>query len=126
MGNKTFTGFSTAAASSGKRTWVLHDIELIKRDLRNHFFTRIGERVMRPDFGSRLWEYIMEPNVTGMAGVIRAEVERVVRLDTRLDVRDIAVFDEGHQVTVSMDLLYVPFRSVETFVLEFDKRQGVM
>lgn len=125
MEKKTFTGFSTAAASSGKRTWVLYDIELIKRDLYNHFYTRIGERVMRPDYGSKLWEYVMEPNVSGMAGAIRAEVERVVRLDTRLDVRNIMTLDEGHRVTVSMELLYVPFRSVETFILAFDKRQEV-
>lgn len=123
MEKKTFTGFSTAMKPSKKRSWVLYDIELIKRDLYNHFHTRIGDRVMRPDYGSRLWDYIMEPNVMGMAGVIRAEVERVVRLDSRLDVRNILTLDEGHKITIKMDLHFVPFKSVEIFTLEFDKRQ---
>lgn len=123
--SNTFIGFSTANLPSGRRSWVIYDIELIKRDLYNHFYTRIGERVMRPEFGSRLWEFIMEPNLASMRGMIVSEVERVIRHDSRLEVKNIRLFDNGNHVTVTCDLLYRPFATIENFSLEFDKRQEV-
>jgi phage baseplate assembly protein W len=123
--SNTFIGFSTSNLASGRRSWVLYDVELIKRDLYNHFYTRIGERVMRPEFGSRLWEFIMEPNLASMRGLIVSEVERVIRLDSRLEVKNVRLFDNGNQVTITCELLYRPFETIENFSLEFDKRQEV-
>lgn len=124
MAERTFVGFSTNAEKSGRRSWVLFDTDLIKRDLYNHFYTRIGERVMRPDFGCRIWEYIMEPNVDMVRQDILNEVERVVRLDVRLDVRDIRLFEKDHTIIVVCTLVYRPFQTSEVFQLSFDRRQG--
>ncbi len=124
MADYTFIGYSTAAPGS-KRSWVLYDIELIKRDLYNHFQTRIGERVMRPEYGSRLWEYVMEPNIDSMRVAIRVEVERICHLDSRLEVRNVITIDQGNKITIQMELLYRPFQIAETFTVEFDKRQEV-
>lgn len=96
MANNTFVGFSTSAEKSGRRSWILYDVELIKQDLMNHFHTRLGERVMRPEFGCRIWDYIMEPNIEQVRNEIVAECERVVRLDTRLDVDEIKLFQKDH------------------------------
>jgi uncharacterized protein len=123
MPNKTFVGFSTSAQKSGKRSWVLYDIELIKRDLYNHFYTRFGERVMRPDFGCSIWDYIMEPNLEETRDSILREVERIVNLDIRLDVKDIRLFEKDHTVMVSMELIYRPFHTSEIFTLAFERRQ---
>lgn len=124
MSNSLFVGFSTATPASGRRSWVLYDLELIKRDLYNHFYTRIGERVMRPEFGSRLWEFVMEPNIDTVRGLIISEVERVVNLDNRLEPRKTTLYSSDHTVVVQMELLYRPTKSIENFSLEFDKRQG--
>ncbi len=124
MAERTFVGFSTLAEKSGRRSWVLFDTDLIKRDLYNHFYTRVGERVMRPEFGCRIWEYIMEPNVDMVRQEILNEVERVVRLDVRLDVRDIRLFEKDHTVIVMCTLVYRPFQTSEVFQLSFDRRQG--
>ena len=40
---------------------VLYDTELIKQDIYNHFMTARGERVMLPNFGSIIWDYLYEP-----------------------------------------------------------------
>lgn len=125
MATKTFVGFSTLAEQSGRRSWALYDIELIKRDLLNHFYTRLGERVMRPDFGCSIWDYVMEPNVEQVRYEIVAECERIVRLDQRLDVRDIRLFQKDHTVMVIMELIYRPFETSEIFQLAFDRRQEV-
>lgn len=125
MAERTFVGFSTSAEKSGRRSWVLFDTDLIKRDLYNHFYTRIGERVMRPEFGCRIWDYIMEPNVEQVRTDIFAEVERVIRLDIRLDVRELKMFEREHTIIIMCTLVYRPFQTSELFQLEFDKRQGV-
>lgn len=123
MSNITFTGFSTSANRSAKRAWVLTDRELIRQDLLNHFYTKLGERVMRPTFGSRLYEFIMEPNVEQVQSSIFAEVERIINLDPRLGVSDLRLHADGHFVIISMTLYYRPFQSTEAFRLEFDTRQ---
>ena len=124
MAKRTFIGFSTSAENSGRRSWVLYDTDLIKRDLFNHFYTRLGERVMRPTFGCRIFEYIMEPNIDQVRAEIIGEVERVVRLDSRLDVKDIRLFERDHTIIVLCTLVYRPFQTTELFQLAFDRRQG--
>lgn len=124
--NRTFVGFSTNGLKSGRRSWVLYDTDLIKRDLYNHFYTRFGERLMRPDFGSRIWDYIMEPNLDTVRSLIVEDVERIVRLDLRLDVKDIRLFERDHTIIVTCSLVYRPFQTTEIFTLEFDRRQGIV
>ena len=55
----TYIGYSTIDQISGSKTLV--DVELAKRDLLNHFYTRRGERVGNPTFGSILPELVFEP-----------------------------------------------------------------
>lgn len=125
MSKKTFVGFATNAQKSGKRSWVLYDTDLIKRDLYNHFYTRYGERVMRPDFGCKIWDYIMEPNIESVREAIFNEVERIILNDVRLDVKDLKMFEKDHTVIVVCNLIYRPFQTSEIFQLAFDRRQGV-
>ena len=58
MAKTLFKGFSTV---QGPKTRKLHDIELAKQDLKNHFHTKRGERVMKPSFGSMIWQLMFEP-----------------------------------------------------------------
>jgi len=51
---RLFRGFSSVEKITP--TTEITDIDLVKRDLLNHFFTMKGERVMRPEFGSSIWE----------------------------------------------------------------------
>ena len=48
----TYIGYSTIDSINGSKTLV--DAELAKRDLLNNFYTRRGERVQNPLFGSIL------------------------------------------------------------------------
>lgn len=124
MANRTFVGFSTINDSATtKRTWALYDIDLIKRDLLNHFHTRKGERVMRPTFGCTIWDKLMEPMSAGLRQEIVEETYRICSLDTRIAVKDVNVRHNDHQIIVSMDLIYIPFQSVENFQISFDRRQ---
>ena len=41
--------------------YTLVDSALVKRDLLNTFYTKKGERLMRPNYGSIIWDLLMNP-----------------------------------------------------------------
>ena len=112
----TSIGFSTHGHLTGHST--LQGKELAVRDLRNHFATRRGERVGRPDFGSRLPELLFEP-IRGEtdAGALEEDIEdevlRVIGSDPRWEAVSHSVRREGHSVTVDVEAVYVPDGSME-------------
>lgn len=120
---RIFVGFSTIGEGRGRR-WALHDLELIKRDLLNHFHTRIGERVMRPTYGCSVWDYIGEPLTPSVRDSIRSEVARIIDLDSRLQRRSLKVSSSQHTIIVDISLYYIPFDITETFRIQFDNRQN--
>lgn len=117
-----FKGFSTVGAPL-KKEWTFYDIELIKRDLMNHFNTRVGERVMRPDYGCKIWEYMMEPLTGGMRDLVVAEAIRICESDSRVSVDKVQVYTMGSGIRVEITLSYDPFSVIDTFYVDFDARQ---
>lgn len=118
---KLFIGFSTQEME-GKRGWSVADIQLIKRDLLNHFYTRKGERVMLPTFGTIIWDLLFEPFTDSIKGAIEADVRRVVKSDPRVALQGVNVSTSANGITVAVELKYVPYDSIGTFSMEFDRR----
>lgn len=118
---KLFIGFSTQEME-GKRGWSVTDINLIKRDLLNHFHTRKGERVMLPTFGTIIWDMLFEPFTDSVKAAIVADVRNVVRQDPRVSLQGVNVSTSAHGIMVAIELKYVPYDSIGTFSMEFDRR----
>lgn len=117
---RLFVGYSTLATNSKVQQFA--DIDLIKRDLLNHFYTRKGERVMMPDYGCGIWDLLFEQFDEFVKDSIIDECTNVIAADSRVRLMNITVnsFDQGF--SVQMDLLYVPYDVVDTFSLQFDNR----
>lgn len=118
---KLFIGFSTQEME-GKRGWSVTDIQLIKRDLLNHFYTRKGERVMLPTFGTIIWDLLFEPFTDSVKGAIEADVRKVVKRDPRVALQGVNVSTSANGIKVAIELKYVPYDSIGTFSMEFDRR----
>ena len=69
-----------------KKTFKLRDLELVKMDLLNHIFTKKGERVMMPNFGTLIPEMAFEPLDTETVSLVREEVTRVINYDPRVNL----------------------------------------
>ena len=121
MARKLFIGFSTQEME-GKRGWSVTDIDLIKRDLLNHFLTRRGERLMLPTFGTIIWDMLFEPFTDSVKATIIADVKRVVQSDSRVSLEGVNVSTSAHGIKVAIELKYIPYDSVGTFAVEFDRR----
>lgn len=77
---------------------------------------------MMPEYGCAVWNLLYDPFDDVTRENIVSEVQKVIDGDPRVQANSIAVtsFDQG--IRVQMDLYYVPFRVVDTFSLDFDRR----
>lgn len=95
------------------------DIELVKMDLLNHIYTRRGERVHMPRFGTRIPELLFEPLDGFVIDVIREDLIQVFEFDPRVNLLDLTVtpmFDQN-AVVASAKLLYIELDTVDTMDL---------
>lgn len=121
LGLSSYSGFSTFDAER-RQSWMRYDIELIKRDLMNHFQTRVGERVMRPDFGCRIWDWLMEPMTPLLREMIVNETIRICKTDARVELQDVRVLEFDNGIRIECTLHYVGFDLKDTFAVDFEAR----
>lgn len=101
-------GFSTIDKSPGDTNYVLYDIELAIRDLLNTFKTPKGSRVMLPLFGSMIYSYVFENFNDAMSDDIKNDVMNVVNSDPRFSYNNCTVSNTDNEITVDMNLKYLP------------------
>ena len=112
-----FRGFNTV--DKNKAPFTLSDEELIKRDLLNHFYTRRGERFMRPNFGSMIHDIIMNPMDAMTESDVREDIERIIETDSRVRLDDIRMLVEDHTVRCEVDISFNVLRTSDKLYLEF-------
>ena len=112
-----FKGFNTI--DNNKAPFNLTDEDLIKRDLLNHFYTKRGERFMRPNFGSIIHDIIMNPLDGMTVSDIKEDVERIIESDSRVNLDDIRVLVEDQTVRCEVDITFNILKSSDTLYLEF-------
>lgn len=115
--SKVFIGFSTVDTPINKTR--LFDIELVKRDLQNHFMTSKGERVMKPNFGSIIWDLLFEPFTESIKQQVIQDVKDVINSDPRVDLVDLNVNNEEYGITVEAVLQYNPFAVLDTLYVRY-------
>ena len=116
---RKFKGYSTVDKTWGN--FKLYDIDLAKRDLLNELYTRKGERLMSPQFGSIVWDLLFDPLTDEIVDAIRADCLRIVTKDPRLDLLDLDVVDNEHTIIVSIILRYVPTATETELVAVFNR-----
>jgi phage baseplate assembly protein W len=115
-----YLGFSTFQ-NNGK-TFQLSGKALVIRDILNHIYTLKGERVMLPDFGTRIPLIAFEPLDQLTLADIEDDLREVFSYDPRVELLDLAVMalPDNNAVVVLADLRYVELGGeVETLRLEF-------
>jgi phage baseplate assembly protein W len=119
----TFVGFSTFGKRTGTQT--LEDKELAKRDLLNHFYTRRGERLGEPEFGSILPFLVFEPFDQLVIDAADEDVRTIIRTDPRWQLIDYRL-DTGEQsITIEVQLRYIPDLSEDILVLTYTGNEEI-
>lgn len=101
-----FVGFNTV--NQPAPPYSLTNIELIKRDIHNHFATPKGSRVMLPNFGSNIHAYLFDPFDEYTKNAIIEDAVNVVQSDPRVALQKIDVYQTDHALNIIMVLLFKP------------------
>jgi len=113
-----YRGYSSFEYENNK-TFRLFDIELVKMDLLTHIYTKKGERVMMPTFGTLIPEMVFEPLTPETTSVIEEELFRVIDYDPRVSLLEMKVMPDydNYSITASVKLLYVELNLVDNLEL---------
>jgi len=101
--NHYYKGFSTVNASNAGNS--LYDLELIKQDITNHFNTKKGERLMNPEFGSIIWDLLMEPLTEETTEALREDIRTICTADPRVipTQMDITEYPDGYLLELTLE-----------------------
>lgn len=118
-GMAIFNGFSTVGRV--RPPYTVTGSELVKRDLLNEFYTRRGERPMRPNFGSIVWDLLMEPTGPTLEKQIREDVDRIIDREPRAQLLNTRIYILDHSIRIEIDLKFVQLNSTETLYLNYKR-----
>ena len=97
-----YKGFSTV--SGDQKNVQLFDFDLIVQDILNHFKTKKGERVMNPEFGSIIWDLLMEPLTDDTREALRDDINTICNSDPRVTPTqlDLTEYDNGYVLEITL------------------------
>jgi phage baseplate assembly protein W len=79
------------------------DKELIRDSVKTILLTKLGQRYFVPDFGSRLWSLVFEPNDTVTSALAEEYARSALReWEKRIDVMQVITNRDEHQLTVTV------------------------
>lgn len=112
-----FVGFSTV--NNNKAPYTLTGSELVKRDLLNELYTKKGERVMNPKFGSIIWDILMEPNSSKLKKDVEEDINAIFNRDPRVKVNKINVVVLDHSIRADVEFIFLPLNNPDTLYVEY-------
>lgn len=116
-----YRGYSSFEYMKNK-TFKLNDIELVKMDILNHIFTRKGERVMMPNFGSIVPDIVFEPLDSETLEILKEDIESIINYDPRVELVNLNMFPDldNSSVEVHIKLDYLEFDLVDDMNLRIE------
>jgi phage baseplate assembly protein W len=118
-----YRGFSS---NETKINFKLYDIELVKRDLMNHFYIRKGEKLENPDFGTIIWDMLFENFTPQIKDLITKDVEKIINYDPRIKVNAVSIDSTDQGLRIQADIVYLPFNVNERMMFDFDKANNIV
>jgi len=117
-----YRGFSSAGVKSVDTR--AFNANLVKRDLLNHFETKLGDRRGRPDFGSIIHDLLFDLSDVRTENLVIADAQRILSEDPRVSPLEVSVevdIDRG-RITLNISLLLIEFDMNVNFIVMFEER----
>jgi phage baseplate assembly protein W len=118
-----YIGFSTKQYEKSK-SFILTDVNLVKEDLLNHIFTRKGERLKMPTFGTRIPDLVYEPLDERVLGIIQDDLTTVFTYDPRVTLNELRIIplyqDNAVKAIADLTYVYLNFTGVLDIHIEFE------
>jgi len=114
-----YRGYNTVDNNTTKTR--LEDADLIRRDLINHFNIRKGEKLMRPEFGTIVWDLLFEPLTEDVQQAIIDDVKQVVNYDPRITVEKMLVDSYDNGILIELNIRIKNSNQTDVLNLKFDQ-----
>ena len=101
------------------KKFTMVDSELIKRDLLNAFLIRAGQVPGRPEVGTKIWDFLFDPNDNIASNQIETEIRRIIEQDRRIRLTEVVVTSAVNTVRAHVSVVILPDESVEDFYIDF-------
>lgn len=124
ISSKMYRGFSTVSRDT--ENFSLYDFQLIQQDLLNHFYTRQGERLMNPTFGTVIWDLLFEPLTEEIRGLITRNIDGIINYDPRVSASQVIITQYDKGIQVECVLTYLPYNISQSMKLRFDQDNGLL
>lgn len=118
-----YKGFSS---NETKNNYKLYDIDLVKRDLMNHFYIRKGEKLENPNFGTIIWDMLFENFTAEVRRLITEDVEQIINYDPRIKVNTLTIDSTDQGIRIQADIVYLPFNVNERMTFDFDRTNNIV
>lgn len=122
--NDGYVGFSSKNYEKNK-SFRLTDVEIVKEDLRNHIFTRRGERIKMTTFGTRIPDLPFEPLDDMSLSIVREDLTTVFNYDPRvslIQLNVIPLYDESAILAIAdLNFIYLNFSGQLDIRIDFQK-----
>jgi phage baseplate assembly protein W len=108
-----YRGFSTYEYQK-RHKFILSDVELVKMDLLNYIYTKKGERVMMPNFGTRIPMLAFEPLDQSTLDILEEDLRAAVNFDPRINLVNLLIvpsYDQNY-VVANLSVLYIELNIV--------------
>lgn len=108
---KFYKGFSTQKYHDFGGNFEIYNIACVEEDLLNHIFTIKGERVMMPEFGTRIPMMVFELNDLESQEIIEEDLRYVFEYDPRVELLALSVLphEDTNLIVALATLRYIEF-----------------
>lgn len=121
---KFYFGFNTKSYEDSGGGFDSYNVECVERDILNAIFTVKGERVMMPDYGTRIPLMTFEPGDQASIDVIMEDLEDVFSKEPRVQVLNLDVIPatEKNALVVVAKLNYIEFSVTKDLFLTINSQ----
>ena len=123
IANRSYRGLSTVDEN---KEFKKFDVAIIKQDILNHLYIRIGEKLENPEFGNIIWDVLYEPFTDTLKQSIIQNLTEIVGSDPRVTVDAINVDSYESGIQVEFEVTYLEYNISEFLQLEFDRNNGLI
>jgi phage baseplate assembly protein W len=120
MADEVYIGFSTIGRDAAPFRMV--DIELVKQDLLNALQTIKGERVMRPDYGTIIYDLLMDPFDDETKDSIIEDAINIISQEPRVSIVSVEARELEQVMRLDVILNFIPQNTSEHLIIDYDRK----
>lgn len=113
-------GGTTNPINTGKKFRLVNE-RLVVQDFVNALNIRQGEKVGQPEYGTRLWNFVFEPNSLSNQNEIQAEVRRLAGLDPRIQLGYVNAYPNNEGILIEIEMAVTPYNNAFSFQILFNQ-----